>query len=433
MRACDVPRVQECAIVHGSRCTLVRPYSRNFAAVHSLACFSWGEPVSRGPMASPKYSLFCIASLCSRTSLRICASAAAIALASSPAGRAAPARTAANTSTAVNTKRTTRRKFIRSPLLFCVRRTLASRLMGFLPRQRQRREPAWRPLAFRTKIAASPRYNGSPDGRFASIAVFPFATVRPMVALILSRLALRIKKVGNGGPAQHNRFLQDILQHAAQCLCLLLAQVGAEPRWMSFCFPQTLIRVDIADTAQHALIQQQCLDPRAPFANSVRKFLFAHFEWIGTESGQLFGKKRFRQIGDAAKTPRIGIAQFAPVIQKQANVSVFFQRLPGWTRRDLAGHSQMHEQRCGRRIPICNSAEFLIRRRQSQQHEFAVTLHRFDLAARQVLLQRGRIIDKIRFTQHDRKDPPSENRLPQSAGYRFDFGKFRHKKSEPSK
>src|SRR6266404_1842065 len=112
MRACAVPRVQECAMVHGSRCTFVRPYSRNFTAVQSLACFNCGEPVSRGPMASPRYSLFCITSLWSRTSLRICASAAANALASSAAGFANPARTPANTSTTAQNNTATRREFI---------------------------------------------------------------------------------------------------------------------------------------------------------------------------------------------------------------------------------------------------------------------------------------------------------------------------------
>ncbi len=116
MLACAGPRVQERAMLHGSSFTPVRPYSRNLAAVHSFACFNCGEPVSRGPISSDRYSRFSIAWLGFWISLRICASAAATALASSPAGRAKPARTAASRSTAQNTTRTTRRTFIRSPL-----------------------------------------------------------------------------------------------------------------------------------------------------------------------------------------------------------------------------------------------------------------------------------------------------------------------------
>src|SRR5215472_13461472 len=65
IRAEAVPRVHERAMVHGSRCTLERPYLRNSSAVHSFACFNCGDPVSRGPMLSDKYSRFSIASLCS--------------------------------------------------------------------------------------------------------------------------------------------------------------------------------------------------------------------------------------------------------------------------------------------------------------------------------------------------------------------------------
>src|SRR5262249_61194060 len=40
MRAEAVPRVQEWAMVHGSRCTFTKPYVLITSAVHSLACLS---------------------------------------------------------------------------------------------------------------------------------------------------------------------------------------------------------------------------------------------------------------------------------------------------------------------------------------------------------------------------------------------------------
>ena len=184
-----------------------------------------------------------------------------------------------------------------------------------------------------------------------------------MVPLIFSRLAFRVKKIGNRGPSQHDRFLQNVLQHAPQCLRLFPGQLGSQPRRMDPGPPKALIRIDIANATQHALVQQQRLDPRAPSANPVREFLLAHFQRVGAESGQLFGERGFGQVGDAAKTPRIGVAQFAPVIQKQADMSVFLQRLPRRTRRNLARHSQMHEQRRGSRIPICGDAGFSMHRR----------------------------------------------------------------------
>ncbi len=104
---------------------------------------------------------------------------------------------------------------------------------------------------------------------------------------------------------------------------------------MNLRFPEALIGIDIADAAEHALVQQQRFDPRAPAANPVREFFLAHFERIGAESGQLFRKRYCRQVGDAPETPRIRVAQFAPIIQKQANMCVLFQRLSRRTWRDL--------------------------------------------------------------------------------------------------
>src|SRR6267154_6523497 len=196
---------------------------------------------------------------------------------------------------------------------------------------------------------------------------------------------------------------------------------------MNLRFPQALIRIDISDAAQHALVQQQRLDPRASPANPVREFYLAHFKRIGAESGQLFGKQCLRQVSNAPKTPRIGVAQFAPIIQKYANVCVLLKSSPRRTRRDLAGHSQMYQQRRLRRIAICGNAGLSIDRRQPQQYEFPIAFYCLDLAPGQVLLQRGRIIDKISLTEPDRNYPPPENCLPQYSRYRFDFGKFRHK------
>ena len=75
-----------------------------------------------------------------------------------------------------------------------------------------------------------------------------------MVALIFSGLPFSVKKIGNRGPAQHNRFPQNVLQHAAQCVRLFSAQIGSQPRWMNLRFPQALIRIDLE------VILVQCAD-----------------------------------------------------------------------------------------------------------------------------------------------------------------------------
>src|SRR6266478_6250543 len=152
------------------------------------------------------------------------------------------------------------------------------------PRQRQRYEPARRTLAPWTKIAAAPRNNRAPNRRFAPIAVFSLASVGPVVPLIFSRLAVGVKKIRNRRSSKRDCSPQNILQHAAQRLRLFPAEFRSQLPRMDFGSPQALIRVDIADAAQHALVQQQRLDPRAPPANPVCKFFLAHFQRVSAES-----------------------------------------------------------------------------------------------------------------------------------------------------
>src|SRR5712664_2511163 len=114
MRALAFPRVHELSIVQPSRWAFTAPYLANMSRVHSFAFLSCGEPVSRAPMLSERYSRLAAASLCSRISLRICASAAANGLFSSSGGFAKP-RTATKTKTTPHTSTLNRRKLIRLP------------------------------------------------------------------------------------------------------------------------------------------------------------------------------------------------------------------------------------------------------------------------------------------------------------------------------
>src|SRR4029077_4893239 len=160
-------------------------------------------------------------------------------------------------------------------------------------------------LAPGTKITASPRDNRAANRRLAAMALFSLASVCPLAPLIFSRLAFGVKKIGDRRPAQDDRFPQNILQPAAHRPRFFPAELGSQPRWMDPGSPQAFIGIDIADAAQHALVQQERLDPRAAPAKPLGEFFLADFERVGAESGQLFGKRRFRQVSDAAKAPRI--------------------------------------------------------------------------------------------------------------------------------
>src|SRR5258708_14435866 len=75
-------------------------------------------------------------------------------------------------------------------------------------------------LAIRAEKTAPPRHHYPANKRLASVTSLPFPAVGFMVKLILSRLSLDVKKVGNRRSAQHNRSFQDLLQRKMQCLDL---------------------------------------------------------------------------------------------------------------------------------------------------------------------------------------------------------------------
>ena len=76
-----------------------------------------------------------------------------------------------------------------------------------------------------------------------------------MVLLIFSRLAIGVKKIGNGRAPQHDGFLKDVLEHLAQRDHFFFAEAGADAHGMNLRAPQTFIRVDVANAAEHALIE----------------------------------------------------------------------------------------------------------------------------------------------------------------------------------
>jgi hypothetical protein len=135
-----------------------------------------------------------------------------------------------------------------------------------------------------------------------------------MMPLIFSRLAFRVKKVRDRGSPHHNRPLQDALQRAVQFFHLLPPQPRSQPLWMDPRFPQTLIGVNVSHSTQNPLIQQQRLDSRALSTDSSRELLQPRFQRISAESPQFLLQRFAFEIRYPAKSPRVGVPQFASII-----------------------------------------------------------------------------------------------------------------------
>ena len=242
-----------------------------------------------------------------------------------------------------------------------------------------------------------------------------------MAPLILARLAFRIEKVGNRGAAHRDGPLKNDLKGFSQGAGFGASETNAEFGRVNSGAPEALIGVDVADTPEHRLVQKQSLHARAAPADARGKFFGIDEQWFGAKSFELGRKRSVFEVGDPAEAARVGVAQLATIIKKEANMGVLFLGL-SWARRgEVSRHSKVNKE-CSRLFAIlCDSASG-----QSQKHEFAVTLNACDGLARKKLLQRARIIDEIGFPKPDGKNASAGDGFLQSARDGFNFRKFRH-------
>ena len=239
-----------------------------------------------------------------------------------------------------------------------------------------------------------------------------------MADLKFSRLAFRIHVIGNRRPAQTNRLVQHAAHDSVQPVYLPFVQICAEPPRMYSRAPQALVRIDIAHSAQNALIEQQRFDVRAPRTKHRAKFLLRRFQRVETQLAQHALVRRIREHRHSAKAANIRVTKFPAVIQRENHMRV---RRNGNFRQaghDLSGHTEVNQKR---RFVFASVRGFKL-----NEDKFAVTPNGDDAAAWELQLQRGRIVDEIRLAQADVQDAPARQYCTQTANDRFDFRQLRH-------
>lgn len=281
-------------------------------------------------------------------------------------------------------------------------------------------------LALRTEITAAASDNHTANFRAAAVATPTFATVRAMMQLVLSRLTQGIKKIGNRGTTHGNGVLQNLAQPFVKKQELRFAQARTEAGGMNFCAPKTFVGIDIADSAEKTLIEKKGFDASTPRAGLLDEVPRADVERIRAKGAEFLGERRFGNIGETAEAAGIGVAQLARVVEGQANMGVLGAWLRSRLGRDLSGHAQMNEQRCGGCVAVGGDGGITNRGRETQQHEFAVAFDRFDGSAWKVLLEVGRVVNEIRLAEANGNDAPAKYGAAKAAGDSFYFGKFGH-------
>ena len=112
-----------------------------------------------------------------------------------------------------------------------------------------------------------------------------------MMPLILARLAVGAEKIGDGRTTHQDSFFQDVLKPAMQSCELFPFQCTSKPRGMDLRAPQALVRIDIADAAQEALIEKERFDSRPAGSRLLNKLVDSDFERISAKGTQFLGER----------------------------------------------------------------------------------------------------------------------------------------------
>ena len=182
--------------------------------------------------------------------------------------------------------------------------------------------------------------------------------------------------------------------------------------------PQTFVRVNVAHTAQDSLVEQERFDTRAASVQFRAEFFFGGIERIEAEMAECRFARAIGYDSHASEAANVRVAELAAVIEREKNVSVRDYRSFGRTDDELPRHSQMDQQGG----PAVIGARGL----KIEHEKFAVSSHGGDLAAGQVLLHGGRIVDEIRFAQTNAEETSSGQDGSKTSCDGFYFGEFRH-------
>src|SRR5258708_26167647 len=91
--------------------------------------------------------------------------------------------------------------------------------------------------------------------------------------------------------------------------------------------PQAFIRIDVADPAQHSLIQQHRLNPRRSAADTLSKLLERNLQGIGAKPQQLLPQLLAGQQRNPPESPRINVAKFPSISEQRRQMRMLRAQL----------------------------------------------------------------------------------------------------------
>jgi len=156
-------------------------------------------------------------------------------------------------------------------------------------------------------MAAAARHNHAPNFFPAAPAGFACTLIHAMPLLKFAALPFRVHIIRNGGASQYDGGGKDFPHGTVQREQLLLAQFFSNLGGMNPRAVQAFIRVDISNSPQHTLVQQQCLDSRTARSQFPAKVFRSDLQRFSAQRPQKLRHAGFRNQQHAAKAADIPI------------------------------------------------------------------------------------------------------------------------------
>lgn len=265
-------------------------------------------------------------------------------------------------------------------------------------------------------MCAPPGEKDSPEPTRAATAGFPFASINLQAILEQSFKPEAVPEVAHRRPLEVDRFFKDPGDSGPESFQAPAAQAGDIGPGMKLGFVKDFVGIDIADTREHPLVEEEILEPAAPAPEPLEENLPVQVQRFRTEKAKLPGPFRIRRPHnpDEPELADIPVAEFPRgTFETQNEMRVLVERGVPDAEDELAGHLEMDDE--------SQSAG------EIHQDHLAATAQAADPTTDELLeRETARVPDNRRGQQKDAPDPEVAEKRTEAADDRFDFRELGH-------
>ncbi len=265
-------------------------------------------------------------------------------------------------------------------------------------------------------MCAPPGEKDPSDPASTSTAGFSFASINLQAILEQPLGPEAVPEVAHRRPSESNRLLEDLEDGGLESFQAPTAQAGDIRLGMKPGFVKDFVGIDVADTREHPLVEEETLEPAAPAPEPLEKNRLVQLQRFRTEKAKLPGPLRIRRPHnpDEPELADIPVTEFPrAAFEAKDKMRMLVGRGIPEAEDKLPGHLEMDDE--------SQSAG------EIYQDHFASAAQAADPPAPELLEREiPRVPDDWREQQTDIPDLEAAEKRTEAAEDRFDFRELGH-------